>query len=63
MNPLLSQLVLVVNLLLAGHGRAQQLQIIRADGRLFESITVGQFMVVELPDRFQSAKRYQGQLT
>lgn len=49
-------------LLIAGRCGAQQLQIVRPDGSVFESITVGKFIVVELPDRFKSTKRYQGQL-
>lgn len=49
-------------LLMGGRCGAQQLQIIRPDGSVFESIPVGKFVVVELPDRFQSTIRYQGQL-
>ncbi|WP_080238403.1 hypothetical protein [Spirosoma rigui] len=54
--------VCIVSALLAGFCRAQQLQILRPDGTVFESIAVGKYMVVELPDRFHAKIRYQGQL-
>lgn len=48
--------------LLTSFCQGQQLQILRPDGEVFESIKVGNYLVVELPDRFQSTRRYQGQL-
>ena len=62
MTTLIIRALVVTCLLAAGHCGAQQLQIVRPDGSVFESIPVGKFIVVELPDRFQSSKRYQGQL-
>ena len=61
MNTLIIRLSIVF-VLITGHCGAQQLQIMRPDGSVFESIPVGKFVVVELPDRFKSTKRYQGQL-
>ena len=63
MNILFMRLSIVAGLLITTHCGAQQLQIVRPDGSVFESIAVGKFVVVELPDRFKSTKRYQGQLT
>lgn len=54
--------MVIACLLITGVCRAQQLQILRPDGSVFESIAVGKYLVVELPDRFQSRIRYQGQL-
>lgn len=62
MNALLTRVLVITCLLAGGRCGAQQLQIVRPDGSIFESISVGKFVVVELPDRFQSTKRYQGQL-
>lgn len=62
MNALITRALLIACLLVGGRCGAQQLQIIRPDGSVFESISVGKFVVVELPDRFRSTKRYQGQL-
>ena len=62
MNLLTMRMLVFAFLLMSGRGGAQQLQIVRPDGSVFESIPVGKFVVVELPDRFQSTIRYQGQL-
>lgn len=62
MNALIIRLLVVVCFLVSRYCGAQQLQIVRPDGSVFESIPVGKFVVVELPDRFESTKRYQGQL-
>ncbi|MBC8154100.1 MAG: hypothetical protein H7Z72_14435, partial [Bacteroidetes bacterium] len=62
MNALITRVLVMGCLLMGGRCGAQQLQIIRPDGSVFESIPVGKFVVVELPDRFQSTIRYQGQL-
>ena len=62
MYALITRVLVITCLLMGGRCGAQQLQIVRPDGRVFESIPVGKFVVVELPDRFQSTKRYQGQL-
>jgi hypothetical protein len=62
MNALLIRVLFIACLLMGRCCWAQQLQIVRPDGSVFESIPVGKFVVVELPDRFQSTKRYQGQL-
>lgn len=62
MKVLTTRALFITCLLMGGCCWAQQLQIIRPDGSVFESIPVGKFVVVELPDRFQSTKRYQGQL-
>lgn len=62
MNAPIIRVLTVISLLITSRCGAQQLQIVRPDGSVFESIPVGKFVVVELPDRFQSTKRYQGQL-
>lgn len=62
MNAPMIRAVGIACLLLTTFCQAQQLQILRPNGEVFESITVGKYLVVELPDRFQSTKRYQGQL-
>ena len=54
--------MVIACVLLTGFCRAQQLKIVSPDGSVFESIAVGKYLVVELPDRFQSKIRYQGQL-
>lgn len=62
MTTLVTHMLLIACVLVGGLCGAQQLQIVRPDGSVFESIPVGKFIVVELPDRFKSTKRYQGQL-
>lgn len=62
MNALNVRTLVIACLLVGGRCGAQQLQIVRPDGSVFESVRVGKFIVVELPDRFSSTKRYQGQL-